>query len=60
MRHVRKSEYLALDQIQIWCRKWGLLLSPQKTVALIFYHNIPNNLPRDPLTVNGTTIEYVK
>ena len=56
----RTEIQMALDQIEIWCRKWGLLLSPQKTVALIFYHNMPNKLPRDPLTVNGTTIEYVK
>ena len=60
VNQARLEIQMALDQIQIWCQKWGLMISAAKTFALVFYHTIPNKQPRDPLTINGTAIKYVK
>ncbi|XP_043213195.1 uncharacterized protein LOC122377325 [Amphibalanus amphitrite] len=49
----------AMEDINSWCDKWGLVLSPSKTVALIFSHKSRFKFDTE-LKVKNQTIKYVK
>ena len=53
-----KQAQNALNQIQQWCRTWGLTISTSKSVAVIFAKKTPNiNHPN--LMLNNEPLKYV-
>ena len=48
-----------LDKIQEWCEKWGLIISPNKSAAIVFSHRIPRCMPPE-LKVHNDNIPYVE
>ena len=48
-----------LQHIENWCTKWGLVLSPSKSVAMIFAPKEPN-FHHPNLHINNAPLKYVK